>query len=121
MSSFTLRDGMELGTASAAAQIEGGDVNHSWMDWARRGHIKDGSSPARANEHWNRWQRDNRLMADMGMQIARIGVEWARIEPENGAFDQASIDHYVSEVRWLNQHGIKPLVTLHHFRKSPVV
>ena len=54
-------------------------------------------------------------MADMGLQIARVGVEWARIEPEDGVFDQAAIDHYVTEIRWLNAHHIKPLVTLHHF------
>lgn len=115
MSSFTLKEGLELGAASSATQIEGGELNHSWMDWYRRGHIKDGSSPARANDHYKRWQKDDQLMADMGLQIARIGVEWARIEPEEGVFDQAAINHYVAEVRWLNGHGIKPLVTLHHF------
>jgi len=30
-------------------------------------------------------------------------------------FDQDAISHYVEEVRWLNAHHIKPLVTLHHF------
>jgi len=115
MASFMLKDGMELGTASAATQIEGGELDHSWMRWARRGHIRDGTSPARANDHYSRWQEDDRRMADMGMQIARIGVEWARIEPKEGMFDQAAIDHYVQEIRWLNEHGIKPLVTLHHF------
>ncbi len=115
MSSFTLRDGLELGAASAATQIEGGELNHSWMDWARRGHIKDGSTPARANGHWERWREDDQLMADMGLQITRIGVEWARVEPMEGVFDQRAIDRYVEEVRWLNAHNIKPLVTLHHF------
>ncbi len=115
MASFTLRDGMELGAASAATQIEGGELNHSWLDWAKAGHIKDGSSPSRANDHWNRWRDDDQLMAEMGMQIARIGVEWARIEPEEGIFDQKAIDRYVEEVRWLSEHGIRPLVTLHHF------
>jgi beta-glucosidase len=42
-------------------------------------------------------------------------VEWARIEPAEGVFDQAALDLYTEEVRWLNAHGIKPLVTLHHF------
>ena len=90
MASFTLRSGMELGTASAATQIEGGETVHSWMDWANRGRIKDGSTPARANDHYNRWKKDDQLMVDMGMQIARIGVEWARIEPTEGVFDQAA-------------------------------
>ncbi len=115
MASFTLRNGMELGCASAATQIEGGELDHSWMRWARAGHIKDGSSPARANDHLRRWQADDQLMADLGLQIARIGVEWARIEPADGVFDQAALDLYAEEVRWLNAHGIKPLVTLHHF------
>ena len=115
MASFKLRNGMELGTASAATQIEGGEIDHSWMNWARRGHIKDGSSLVRANDHYSRWLEDDQLMADLGMQIARIGVEWARIEPSEGVFDQAAIDHYVKEIRWLNEHKIKPLVTLHHF------
>ena len=106
---------MLLGTASAATQIEGGEPDHSWMDWYRCGRIKDGSTPARADDHYNRWEEDDRLMAEMGMQIARIGVEWARIEPQEGLFDQDAIDHYVREVRWLNAHNIKPLVTLHHF------
>jgi beta-glucosidase len=115
MASFTLRDGLELGTASAATQIEGGELDHSWLDWHRHGRIKDGTSPARANDHYSRWLEDDQLMADLGMQIARIGVEWARIEPKAGAFDQGVIDHYVEEVRWLNSRRIKPLVTLHHF------
>ena len=115
MASFSLKDGMELGTASAATQIEGGTLDHSWMHWARLGRVKDGTSPARADDHYSRWQEDDQRMADMGMRIARIGVEWARIEPTEGTFDQAAIDHYVEEVRWLNEHGIKPLVTLHHF------
>ncbi len=115
MASFTLKEGMLLGTASAATQIEGGAPDHSWMNWSRRGHIKDGTSPARADDHYNRWPEDDQLMADMGMQIVRIGVEWARIEPQNGVFDQDAISHYVEEVRWLNAHHIKPLVTLHHF------
>ena len=115
MASFTLRDGLELGAASAATQIEGGELDHSWMDWHHRGRIRDGATPARANEHYTRWQQDDQLMADMGMQIARIGVEWARVEPAEGVFDQDAIDHYIAEVRWLNAHNIKPLVTLHHF------
>ncbi|HPF87992.1 MAG TPA: family 1 glycosylhydrolase [Candidatus Limiplasma sp.] len=115
MASFTLKEGMLLGTASAATQIEGGAPDHSWMNWSRRGHIKDGTSPARADDHYNRWPEDDQLMADMGMQIVRIGVEWARIEPQNGVFDQDAISYYVEEVRWLNAHHIKPLVTLHHF------
>lgn len=115
MDTFTLKKGMRIGTASAATQIEGGTPEHTWTDWYRRGRIEDGSNPARACDHYHRWHEDDALMHELGFQIARIGVEWARIEPEEGVFDAEAIAHYVREVETLNQYGIKPLVTLHHF------
>ena len=115
MNRFDLKEGFLIGTASAATQIEGGTLEHSWMDWYHKGHIADGSSPARTNEHYLRWQEDDALMRDLGFQVARIGVEWARVEPRLGTFDEDAIAHYVAEVELLLTYGIKPLVTLHHF------
>ncbi|NLI20554.1 MAG: glycoside hydrolase family 1 protein [Clostridiales bacterium] len=106
---------MLLGTASAATQIEGGALDHSWMDWWRQGHIVDGTSPERANDHYRLWQQDDALMRDLGLQIARIGVEWARVEPQQGVFDEDAVAHYVQEAELLIGYGIRPLVTLHHF------
>ena len=109
-------DGLLIGTASAAAQIEGGDENNDWLDWARvPGNIADGSTPLRATDHWNRWREDNDLMASLGLPIARLGVEWARIEPRPGEFDHAVLDRYREEIADLRDKGIRPLVTLHHF------
>lgn len=115
MNAFSLKNGMLIGAASAATQIEGGELNHSWMDWYQRGHIADGSSPARANDHYQRFREDVGLMKELGMQIDRFGVEWARIEPEEGVFDEEAIAHYVQKVELLKSYGIQPLVTLHHF------
>ncbi len=115
MNAFTLKKGMRIGSASAATQVEGGTLDHSWADWAKRGHIRDGSDPARANDHYRCWREDDEQMAAMGLQIARIGVEWARVEPRQNEYDEEAVAHYVTEAEWLNAHGIRPLVTLHHF------
>ena len=115
MNTFRLKPGMLLGTASAATQIEGGELDHSWMDWYRKGHITDHSSPARTDDHYRLWREDDALMRDMNLQIARIGIEWARVEPQENHFDEAAIAHYVQEVDVLLSYGVKPLVTLHHF------
>lgn len=115
MNTFSLKSGMLIGTASAASQIEGGGLDHSWAHWHRMGRIADGSDPARANDHWNRWREDAACMKELGMQIVRLGVEWARVEPEEGAFDEAAIARYIEEVTLLRSYGIAPLVTLHHF------
>ena len=115
MNAFRFKEGMLLGTASAATQIEGGELDHTWVDWYRKGHIADHANPARANDHYRRWQEDDALMGELGLQIVRIGVEWARIEPEEGKFDEDAIRHYIDEVEFLLARGIRPLVTLHHF------
>ncbi|MDO5676111.1 MAG: family 1 glycosylhydrolase [Propionibacteriaceae bacterium] len=109
-------NGLLIGTASAATQIEGGCRNHQWWQWAQTpGNIADGSSPERANDHWNRWREDNELMAELGFPIARVGLEWARIEPRPGEFDGAAVERYREELADLIAKGIRPLVTLHHF------
>jgi len=112
---FSLKKGMLLGVATAAAQIEGGETGSSWHDWAASGHIKDGSTLARADGHWERWREDTQLLADMGMQTYRFGVEWSRVEPERGVFDEEVLARYRQELSALRENGIDPLITLHHF------
>ncbi|MEO7069802.1 MAG: glycoside hydrolase family 1 protein [Nostocoides sp.] len=108
--------GLRIGVSTSALQIEGGDRNNNWYAWAQQpGRIGDGSSPVRATDHWNRWREDTALMADLGLQIYRMGVEWSRIEPREGEFDQAVLDRYRKELQALRDNGIEPLVTLHHF------
>ena len=109
-------NGCELGVATAATQIEGGHADTNWHRWAGTpGHIKDGSTPARAADHWNRVEEDIALLAELGVKHYRMGLEWARVEPAPGEFDKAAIAHYADELTRLREAGITPLVTLHHF------
>ncbi|MDN5797654.1 MAG: family 1 glycosylhydrolase [Intrasporangium sp.] len=112
---FSTRD-LLIGVATAALQIEGGDRNNNWYDWASLpGTIADGSTPLRATDHWQRWREDTALMADLGLQTYRMSVEWSRIEPRPGEVDQAALAHYREELSAIREAGIVPLVTLHHF------
>ena len=112
---FSTRD-LLIGTATASLQIEGGDRNNNWYDWAQLpGTIADGSTPERATDHWNRWREDTDLMASLGLQTYRMGVEWSRIEPRPGEVDRATLDRYAEEVAAVRAAGMVPLVTLHHF------
>jgi beta-glucosidase len=121
MCHFSLKPHMRIGTASAPSQIEGnstddgGTVSHSWLDWAAKRHIHDGSNPARATDHWRLWREDAELMRDMGFSIYRLGIEWARIEPAPGVFNETALEHYRREIQLLKSFGIEVLVTLHHF------
>lgn len=112
---FRLKQNLLLGVATAATQIEGGDTNSNWYDWFRQGYIKDDSDPSVATEHYARWQEDLQLMKEMGIQCYRMGLEWSRIEPQDGFFDESAIAHYREEIAALKEQGIAVLLTLHHF------
>ncbi len=114
MAGFTLRT--ELGVATAATQIEGGDADTIWHRWAAEpGRVADGSTPVRAADHWERYAADTALVAELGIRHYRMGIEWARVEPSPGRFDAAALDHYRAELTALREAGVRPLVTLWHF------
>ncbi len=112
---FKLKPGLLLGAASAATQIEGGELGHNWNDWYDRGNIKDRTNPARSNNHYNRWREDADIMISMGLQVYRFGIEWARICPTEDTVDEAVLAHYREEILYLKEKGIFLLLTIHHF------
>jgi len=116
MKEFKLPPDFLMGSATSGFQIEGGDRNNSWYTWCEQpGRIKDSTSCFRAADHWNRYTEDIAIMKELHHDVYRMGVEWSRIEPEQGRFDQTAVDHYRHEIELLLRNGIKPLVTLHHF------
>ena len=112
---FALKPGMLLGTASSATQQDGGEADTTWRAWCEKGRARDGSDPSRAALHYERWREDTLLMHRLGIQTSRLSVEWARIEPEEGVFDELEIARVKEELMLLIGMGVKPLVTLHHF------
>ena len=107
--------GFLLGCASAAHQVEGGTDN-DWTDWERQpGRIRDGGSAAVACDHWHRYAEDLKLLADLGQNAHRFSLEWSRIEPRPGFFDEAALAHYADVVAQCRRLGMEPLVTLLHF------
>ena len=104
-----------VGAATAAHQVEGNNTNSDC--WALE-HMKDSgyTEPSLdAVDHYNRYEEDITLMAEVGLNAYRFSLEWARIEPQEGVFDGKEIEHYRSVIRCCKAHGIEPIVTLHHF------
>ena len=68
-----------------------------------------------AIDHYHRFRDDIALLAGVGLNTYRFSVEWARIEPADGVFDEAALDHYRAVVDAVRGAGLTPMVTLHHF------
>ncbi len=105
-------EGFAWGAATAAYQVEGG-IECDWSAWERAGKTK--TPCGRAVDHWNRWEQDFDLLAAAGLGAYRLSVEWARIEPSPGRFDDAALERYRQMLESLERRGIRAMVTLHHF------
>lgn len=115
MNAFSFPEGFDLGVSSAATQIDGGCKNSNWYEWYLKGHIKDSSDPDIATRHRDFLEEDTALMASMGIRHYRFGLEWARIEPEEGVFSDDEFMKLRAELGLLRENDIKPLLTIHHF------
>ena len=104
-----------LGASTAAHQVEGNNIHSDYytMELMKSTSFVEPSSDA--VDHYNRYEEDIRLLAEAGLNCYRFSIEWARIEPEEGKFDEAEVEHYRKMLRCCKQHGVTPIVTLHHF------
>ncbi len=68
-----------------------------------------------AVDHWNRLKEDVKLIKSLNVQWYRFSIEWAKVEPQKGVYDESAIQHYINEVKLLKDSGIEPHVTLFHF------
>lgn len=103
------------GAAGAGHQIEGG--NSSSDTWfAELVTPTVFSEPSgRACDSWNRWREDIGLVVDMGLTAYRFSVEWARVEPSEGTWDDEALDRYEAMVDECVARGLDPVVTFNHF------
>lgn len=103
------------GAATSAHQIEGGDIDTDWMRAEKAGKIKNGDTTLKAIDGYNLAFSDIKLLKDLGLNSYRFSIEWVRVEPKEGEFDQDALDHYRKLILDLKSNGIEPIVTLHHF------
>jgi len=70
----------------------------------------------KAIDFWNKYKNDIPQMQDeLGINSFRISIGWDRVQPGIKGWDRKAIDHYVDMIRTLKQHGIEPIVVLHHY------
>jgi beta-glucosidase len=103
------------GTAISAHQSEGNNYNSdAWLQENLKPTLfKERSGDACDSYH--RYAEDITIAAKLGFNCYRMGIEWARIEPNEGFFSNAELDHYANVLEMCRAHGLKPVVTFNHF------
>jgi beta-glucosidase len=109
------------GTSTASFQNEDRGVapgsphafKTDWDIFAEEGHI-----PPRGDEatfSWTHFDKDLAALKKLGVNHYRFGIEWGRVEPKPGVFNEKAIAQYVLMAKKLRAAGIEPIVTLWHF------
>jgi beta-glucosidase len=104
--------GFYWGAATASYQVEGGIDNCDWAKAAREGRVP---VAGRLSDHYKLYDADFAIAQELGHNAHRFSVEWARIEPVEGVFDENELEHYRQVLQALRNRGIEPFVTLWHF------
>jgi beta-glucosidase len=111
----TFPDGFLWGAATAAHQVEGGNVRNDHWAMEHAEHSPFAEKSGDACDSYHRWREDLDLVAGAGLDTYRFSLEWSRIEPEEGEFSPAARDHYRRIVEGCRERGLTPIVTLVHF------
>lgn len=109
--------GFLWGSATASHQVEGSNTYNNWSAWEEQvGRIRMGHKAGLACDWWGgRWKEDFDRAAETGQNAHRLSIEWSRVQPRQDLWDESAIDYYRQMLRGLDQRGLTPLVTLHHF------
>lgn len=129
--------GFFWGAATAAHQVEG-NTNNNWIQWEKDNaqHLAleakkkwaewqqkkftemfdlENYVSGRACDHYHLFEKDFDLAKEGGHNAHRFSIEWARIEPREGEFDEKEIEHYRSVLKAILARDLEPFVTLWHW------
>ncbi|MBR2340228.1 MAG: glycoside hydrolase family 1 protein [Clostridia bacterium] len=109
---FTFPKDFVWGSGYAGHQVEGNNTNNQWWEMEQEGKTRHKSGLA--CNSYELYQKDIDLAHSLGHQVFRTSVEWCRIEPEEGVFNNEAAEHYVKLFSGLKEKGIKVFATMVH-------
>ena len=98
--------GFFWGSAASSFQVEENNIYSDWWQF-----MPSGS----ATKHYEFYKEDFDLAKALHHNAHRFSIEWARIEPQEGRFDEKEFKHYKEVVISLRERNLEPIITLNHF------
>lgn len=103
------------GVATAGHQVEGDNTNSDTWFAENVTPTVFREPSGKAVDSYRLWREDIDLAAGLGLNSYRFSVEWARVEPTEGVFDDGALAHYEGIVDYCLERGLAPVVTFNHF------
>ncbi|MGW4633574.1 family 1 glycosylhydrolase [Nocardia sp. NPDC004415] len=101
------------GVAASGFQSEGDAPDSNWRRYAESGGTEDPYLDSVDFRH--RFRSDIALAADLGVRVYRVGIEWARVQPQLGVWDEDGLAFYDEVVAAIVAAGMRPMLTLDHW------
>lgn len=107
-------DNFFFGSAYSDFQTAGISEASDWYEYVQK--MKPPQvGPGVANDFFNRYKEDFDLAGKIGIQVHRISLDWARIEPEEGKYNMAVVQKWKEVFSYMKTKGIEPMICLNHF------
>ncbi|OJF78738.1 family 1 glycosylhydrolase [Nocardia seriolae] len=101
------------GVAASGFQSEGHAPDSNWSRYAASGKTQD---PYRDSiDFYDRYLSDIQLAKGLGVKVYRIGIEWARVQPQPGVWDEDGLRFYDKVIGAIEAAGMRPMLTLDHW------
>lgn len=103
------------GAAIHGRTVNGDSIHDNWIHWEQRlGSITHADHLGKAADHWTQYREDFRVARDFGMNAVLIALEWSRIEPRAGEYDDKALKQYGKMLDAVRDQGLSPIIALHH-------
>ena len=89
----------EWGLTTLSYEVEGYAKTSTWYAWENHTNNYNNSAftktrSGNATAHAQHYKEDIRLMKEMGITTYCFSIDWSRVEPEQGHFDEAVLQYY---------------------------
>ncbi|MBX9743276.1 MAG: family 1 glycosylhydrolase [Chthoniobacterales bacterium] len=95
--------------------VRPGEKDYFLRDWDLLVAQKKAPVVGDALSSWSYFNKDLEALQKIGVNSYRFSIEWARVEPHPGEYNEEAIHRYVEMARKLKEAGIEPYVCLWHF------
>jgi beta-glucosidase len=127
------------GASTASHQVEGGNHNDwsvwelehakelaetaeerlgwlpGWEDIKKRATNPDNYVSGKGVGHYQNFKEDFTLARKLNLNAFRFGIEWARLQPAEGKWDEKEIQHYREYIKELKHKGLEPFMNIWHW------
>lgn len=86
-----------------------------WKDSENKAKDPNNYVSGKGVDHYHRYADDFDLAKNINLNALRFSIEWARLEPREGVWDQEAIDHYHNYIDALIKRGIEPVLNIWHW------